>query len=100
MGGMDVLSAFRLSQNATKAVCKKIVDNNIDQNKQDKESGEITAKKNQETRSAEKNYVENNLEGPMTSQNTDILSDAKNILSDPKEDAMRRFFILNDLPKA
>ncbi len=90
---MDIQDINKLAQNLNNAVSDSLRKNRIVQNKMDTKSSEIIAENDQLTKSGETKKAKNLLDTAMMAQST-------NILSDPKEEAMKRFLIFNDPTKS
>jgi hypothetical protein len=90
---MDVQDVNKLAQNVYKNVNKNLLQNRAEQNKLDDQSMNTKDKKIQETKTTDVNKAKNNIEMPMVAQSTTSLSD-------PKEEAMKRFLIFNDPSKS
>ena len=90
---MNVQDVYKLAQSATNNVRKNLLQNRADQNKLDDQSMNTKDKKIQETKTTDVKKAQNNIEMPMLAQSTTSLSD-------PKEEAMKRFLIFNDPSKS
>jgi hypothetical protein len=90
---MDVQDVNKLALNVSNNVRKNLLQNRADQNKLDDQSMNTKDKKIQETKTTDVKKAKNNIEMPMMAQSTTSLSD-------PKEEAMKRFLIFNDPSKS
>lgn len=90
---MDVQDVYKLAQSATNNVRKNLLQNRAEQNKLDSQSLDKKDTKIQETKTTDVNKAKKNIEMPMMAQSTTSLSD-------PKEEAMKRFLIFNDPSKS
>ena len=85
--GMDVRDVSKLAMNITNKVRKDLSDNRAAQNKMDSENLDKADKNIQDTKTTDVKTAKNLLASQPQSTA---------ILSDPKEEAMKRFLIFND----